>query len=69
MKNLGEEGFLKHARRLGDIASDQTTYILDRAALKAAFDALPKSQQELLHRTIVGSHEANGALAPNMSDG
>ena len=49
VKDLGEEGFLKHARRLGDIAPDQTSYIIDRAALKAAFDALPKSQQELLH--------------------
>lgn len=51
VKDLGEEGFLKHARRLGDLGPEQTTYILDRAALKAAFDALPTSQQELLHRT------------------
>lgn len=46
----GEAALREHAERLGDLKPG-APLLLDRAALAAAFAALPKAQQELLERT------------------
>ena len=50
IKARGEAALLHHAVRLGDLQSAAEPYLLDRAALKHAFDTLPADQQRLLER-------------------
>mmetsp|Transcript_22782 Transcript_22782/g.40266 ORF Transcript_22782/g.40266 Transcript_22782/m.40266 type:complete len:455 (-) Transcript_22782:797-2161(-) len=46
----GEAGFRKHAERLGDLKPEQT-FLLDKAALQAAFESLDEVSQGVLRRT------------------
>jgi len=47
----GESALRSHALRLGDIATVNDTLVAQPAELKAAYDALPLGDRELLHRT------------------
>lgn len=51
VRKKGEAGLIEYAVRFGDLKSPSDPYILDRDTLKAAFDALPKKDQDLLTRT------------------
>jgi histidinol dehydrogenase len=49
IKRSGQAAVRKHAERLGDVQPNQPIF-LDKMELKAAFEGLPKEQQELLGR-------------------
>lgn len=47
----GEPALRKHALRLGDIADEAAPLVISKAELKAAFEKLPKNEQQVLQRT------------------
>jgi len=51
VKEKGEEGLLRIARKFGEIKENSSTFVLGKEELKAAFDALPEEQQGVLTRT------------------
>ena len=51
VKSGGEDALIEYALKFKDLESKEQPYIVSRAEMKAAFDQLPKSEQELLNRT------------------
>lgn len=51
VKQHGEEGLLKQARRFQELPDGSNKYLLGRSELKAAFEGLPAEQRGLLERT------------------
>ncbi|RHY30945.1 hypothetical protein DYB32_003906 [Aphanomyces invadans] len=51
VKSRGEPAVREHAVRLGDLPSTSASLVYTRDEMKAAFDALPVSEQQLLTRT------------------
>lgn len=51
VRDNGEPALHKHAARLGDAPSEDAPLLVDQAALKQAYDALPLDQQQVLQRT------------------
>lgn len=53
VKAGGEKSLIAHAVRLGDLKSETDTLILGPADMKAAYDALPEEDRQVLRRTKV----------------
>lgn len=51
VRDNGEPALHKHAARLGDVPSEDAPLLVGQDALKAAFDALPLNEQQVLQRT------------------